>query len=97
MRVDIIPPEDTSLIRIMRKIFQSKDESDELPGVDMTLDEALENLKLERKKRKIKIKRLESQLEKNSLSEEQKNKLLKLKNRHDEWKYFIDDTLEEYE
>jgi len=97
MRVDIIPSDELELIRIMRKIFQNKDKEDELPGIDMTFEEALNNLRLEKERRKIKIKQLESQLEDRSVSEEQKNQLLKTKYQHDEWKDLIENTIEEIE
>lgn len=93
MRVDIIPPDEYNLIRIMRKIFQNDDKEDKLTGVDMTFEEALKNLKLEREKRKIKIKRIESEIEKGSISEEQRDQLLRKKYKHDEWKDLIENTL----
>lgn len=97
MRVDSIPPEELSIIRIMRKIFQKENKDDKLPGVDMTFDEALDNLRLERERRKLKIKQLESELEKRSVSKKEKNQLIKMKSEHDEWKNMIENTLEELE
>ena len=59
MRDDTIPPKEVNLIRIIRKICQNNDKSDDLPGVDVSFEEALENLKLEKERRRIKIKRLD--------------------------------------
>ena len=78
----------------MRKIFQNNDKDGELPGVGMTFEEALDNLRFEKDRREKKIKRLESQLENRSLSEEEKEELMKIKSHHDEWKDLIEDTLE---
>ena len=97
MRDDTIPPKEVNLIRILRKVCQNDDKSGELPGVDVSFEEALENLKLEKERRKIKIKSLESKIKNDQISREQKNRLKQIKNEHDEWKNLIDNTLEDIE
>lgn len=97
MRDDTIPPKELNLIRILRKVCQNDDKSDELPGVDVSFEEALKNLKLEKERRKIKIKSLESKIKNDQISREQKNRLKQIKNEHDEWKNLIDNTLEDIE
>lgn len=97
MRDDTIPLKELNLIRILRKVCQNDDKSDELPGIDVSFEEALENLKLEKERRKIKIKSLESEIKNDQISREQKNRLKQIKNEHDEWKNLIDNTLEDME
>ncbi len=97
MRVDTIPHKEFNLIRIVRKICQTDNENDDLPGVDISFEEALENLKLEKERRRIKIKKLEEQINNEHISREQKNRLMQVKNEHDEWKNLIDNALEEIE
>lgn len=97
MRVDTIPQKELNLIRIVRKICQTDKENEDLPGVDISFEDALENLKLEKERRKIKIKKLEDRINNEHISREQKNRLIQIKNEHDEWKNLIDNALEEIE